>query len=220
VRALKVALYARVSKDDEVMDPLNQLLPMRQVCAAKGWKVIREYVDRAGATDLRGRGEWREMIEDAERGRFQLVLCAALDRCFRSILHAADYLNRLEGYDVALKSLREEWADGTTPSGKLMLTIIVAFAEFERDTIRVRTKAGLQRARSQGKRLGHPRRLNGEFEALRADVLAGTVSQREAARRLGVSPRTIARALRHNRGQIGPSLGPANQCFADAAGGE
>jgi DNA invertase Pin-like site-specific DNA recombinase len=160
------------------------------------------------------------MIEDAERGRFQLVLCAALDRCFRSILHAADYLNRLEGYGVALKSLREEWADGTPPSGKLMLTIIVAFAELERDTIRARTKAGLQRARAEGKQLGHPRRLNGEFEALRADVLAGRISQREAGRRLGVSARTIARALRHNRGPNGPSLELANQGVGETADGE
>ncbi len=219
-RRTRVALYARVSRDDGEMEPLNQLLPMRDFCRGRRWTIAREYVDRASAADLRGRVAWREMLEDAERGRFQVLLCWKLDRCFRSTLHAADSLNRLERYGVAVKSLTEEWADGTTPAGALMRTILVAFAEFEREQIRARTRLGVARARSQGKRLARPRQLNGEFEQIRADVLAGTVSQREAARRLGVSPRTVARALRHNGGHSGSSPGPANQAFADAIEGE
>ena len=194
-RRMRVALYARVSRDDGEMEPLNQLLPLREFCRAKGWKVVREYVDRASAADLRGRVAWRGMLEDAERGRFSVLLVWKLDRAFRSTLHAADSLSRLEGYGVAVKSLTEEWADGTTPAGALMRTILVAFAEFEREQIRERTKAGVRRARAQGKRIGRPRRLNGEFEEVRAEVLAGQISQREAGRRLGVSARTIARML-------------------------
>jgi DNA invertase Pin-like site-specific DNA recombinase len=144
------------------------------------------------------------MLEDAERGRFAVLLVWKLDRAFRSTLHAADSLNRLQGYGVALKSLTEEWADGTTPAGALMRTILVAFAEFEREQIRARTRLGVARARSQGKRLGRPHRLNGEFGAIRGDVLSGEISQREAARRLGVSAQTIARALR--RGSSGAEV--------------
>ena len=214
-----VGLYARVSKDDESQDPLNQLLPLRAFCEQRGWKVGHEYVDRASAADLRGRIAWRQMLDDAERGRFSVVLCWKLDRCFRSTLHAADSLNRLRGYDVAVKSLTEEWADGTTPAGALMRTILVAFAEFEREQIRARTRLGVARARTQGKRLGRPRRLNGEFEALREDVVSGAVSRREAARRLGVSPRTVARALvAHNGGANEPSPAQDFQGVADAAG--
>lgn len=216
---MKVALYARVSRDDGEQEPLNQLLPLRAFCEQRGWTVAHEYVDRASAADLRGRVEWRQMLEDAERGRFKIVLAWKLDRCFRSTLHAADSLNRLQGYGVALKSLTEEWADGTTPAGALMRTILVAFAEFEREQIRARTCLGVSRARLEGRQLGRkPKLLNGEFEAMRQDVLSGTLSQREAARRLNVSPRTIARTLRHNGGQIEASPGPANHGFAEALG--
>lgn len=104
-----MALYARVSEDDASQDPLNQLLP-RAFCEQCGWKVAKEYVDRASATDLRGRVAWRALLEDADRGRFTVLLVWKLDRAFRSTLHAADSLNRLQRYGVALKSLTEEWA--------------------------------------------------------------------------------------------------------------
>lgn len=197
---MKVALYARVSRDDGEMEPLNQLLPLREFCQQRGWKVVKEYVDRASAADLKGRVAWRDLMADAERTRFEVVLAWKLDRLFRSTLHACDSLERLRGYGVAVKSLTEEWADGTTPAGELMRTILIAFAAFEREQIRARTRLGVARARTQGKRLGRPHRLNGEFDDIRAQVEDGSVSRREAARRLGVSPRTIGRALQvaHN----------------------
>lgn len=211
---MRVALYARVSRDDGEQEPLNQLLPMRAYCQERGWTISREYVDRASAADLRGRIAWRQMLDDAERGRFTILLVWKLDRAFRSTLHAADSLNRLQTYGVALKSLTEEWADGTTPAGQLMRTILVAFAEFEREQIRARTRLGVARARTQGTRLGRKPKLNGEFEVIRQDVLSGTLSQREAARRLNVSPRTIARSMRRNGGRFEASLEPANEGLA------
>ncbi|HEV2443483.1 MAG TPA: recombinase family protein [Steroidobacteraceae bacterium] len=217
---MKVALYARVSKDDASQDPLNQLLPLREFCQQKGWAITREYVDRASAADLRGRVAWRQMLDDAERRRFAILLLWKLDRGFRSTLHAADSLNRLQGYGVALKSLTEEWADGTTPAGTLMRTILIAFAEFEREQIRARTRLGVARARTQGTRLGRRPKLNGEFEVIRQDVLSGVLSQREAARQLRVSPRTIARAVRQNGGHSVPALESANDGFADVPGGK
>src|SRR5579872_6932454 len=109
------------------------------------------------------------MMDDATKGRFDVVFVWRLDRAFRSTLHAAESLDWLQKVNVALVSLTERWADGTTPEGQLMRTILLAFAEFERETIRTRTRAGLVRARSKGARLGRPRRLNGEFEAIRGD---------------------------------------------------
>jgi len=218
-KTLRCAVYVRVSTTED-QTTANQLLPLREFCASRGWRITREYEDKASAADLRGRIAWRDLMADAERGRFDVLLVWKLDRAFRSTLHAADSLNRLQGYGVAVKSLTEEWADSTTPAGSLMRTILIAFAGFEREQIRERTRAGLRRARSQGKVIGRPHRLNGEFEAVRSDVLAGTISQREAARRLKVSPRTIARALRHNGGQFDPSPSPVNQGFSEAAGGD
>ncbi len=116
---MKVAVYARVSKDDATQNPEAQLLPLREFCASRRWTITREYVDTASAADLRGRKAWREMLHDAERGRFTILLCWKLDRCFRSTLHAADAIDRLAKAGVALKSLTEEWADGTTPGGAL-----------------------------------------------------------------------------------------------------
>jgi DNA invertase Pin-like site-specific DNA recombinase len=158
------------------------------------------------------------LLADAERGKFQTVFVLRLDRFSRSVADAVDVLARLERCGVSVVSLTETWCDGTTAQGKFMRVVVLGLAEFERELIRTRTREGLARARAQGKRLGRPHRLNGEFEALRADMEAGRVSQREAARRLGVSARTIARALRHNGGptEHAPSL--ADQGFADAAG--
>ena len=202
------------------MDPLNQLLPMRQHCQERGWRIVKEYPDRASAADLKGRVAWRDLMADAERGRFDVVVVWKLDRAFRSTLHAADSLERLRKAGVSLVSVTEPWADGTSASGELMRTILIAFAAFEREQIRERTRAGLARARKQGKHGGRRQKLNGEFEALRADVLAGTVSRREAARRLGVSARTIGRALRHKRSENSPSPGPVNQGVPNATGAE
>lgn len=141
--------------------------------------------------------------------------------CVRQSLHDRRPDDR-ESASPPARVLRfsEEWADSTMPAGSLMRTILIAFAEFEREQMRERTRAGLRRARSQGKTFGRPHRLNGEFEAVRSDVLAGTISQREVARRLKVSPRTIARALRHNGGHFDSSPSPVSQGFSEAAGGD
>ncbi len=215
---MRVALYARVSKDDAVMEPENQLMPLRASCAEHKWRIVQEYVDRASAADFKNRCAWRRMMDDAAKRRFDVVFVWRLDRAFRSTLHAAESLDRLQKAGVALVSLTERWADGTTPEGQLMRTILLAFAEFERETIRTRTRAGLARARAKGVTLGRRPVLDGEFEAIRPDVKAGRISQRAAAKRLGVSPRTIARALvAHKGAQNGRSETQGNHGSAEAA---
>lgn len=116
------AMFDRSSADNTSLRARPGVL-----CAARaeGSKEIR---GSSLGCDLRGRAAWRAMLEDAEPRRFTVLLVWKLDRAFRSTLHAADSLNRLQGHGVALKSLTEEWADGTTPAGALMRTILVAFA--------------------------------------------------------------------------------------------
>ena len=81
---MKVALYARVSTSDKDQDPETQLLPLREFALAQGWDLYREYVDHAPATDLAHRMEWRQLLDDASKRRFDVMLVWRMDRAFRS----------------------------------------------------------------------------------------------------------------------------------------
>lgn len=194
---MRVGIYARVSTSDKDQDPETQLLPLREFAMTQGWQVADEYVDHASATDLRGRMAWRELLDLAAKRRVDVILVWKLDRAFRSVAHMATTVEQLRRWGVGLRSYSEPWLDtsGTSPVGDLMLNILASFAQFERSLIAERVRAGMSRARRQGKRLGRPRVLNGDLDALRPAILAGTLSQRQAAARLGCSARTIARAL-------------------------
>ncbi len=190
---MRVGIYARVSTSDKDQNPETQLLPLREFVTAQGWTVAGEFTDHVSATDLRGRVAWRQLLELASRRKVDLVLCWKLDRCFRSTLHAAETLETLRGWGVGLRSYTEPWADSTSAAGELMFTIATAFAAFERSLIRERVRSGMDRARRQGKHVGRPRKVNGEWEELRPLVLSSRLTRQEAARRLGVSRSTVSR---------------------------
>ena len=178
----RAAIYARVSTSDQTCE--NQLLELRRYCEARGWQAV-EYVDTgvSGAKDRRPALD--ELLKDAKRRRFDVLVCWRLDRLGRNLRHLVTMLEDLNHVGVAFVSLGEG-IDCTTPAGKLQLHILAALAEFERERIRERVMAGLQRARAQGKRLGRPR-----SQPLIANVPGGTV--RAAAIAWGVSKSTAAR---------------------------
>ena len=153
---MKVAVYSRVSTSDKDQDPETQLLPMRDFCEAQGWEVTKEYVDYAPANDLARRTAWRELLDDAAKRRFTVVLVFKLDRAFRSVKHMHDTLAMWEVVGVSFKSLREQF-DTSTALGRLLLNLLASLAEFELELIRERVKAGMDRARRQGRRIGRPR---------------------------------------------------------------
>ena len=153
---VKVAIYARVSTSDKDQNPDTQLLPLRDCCAAQGWQVYAEYVDQAPANDLLHRKQWRQLLDDAARRRFSVVLVFKLDRAFRSVKHMHDTLAAWEMVGVSFSSVREQF-DTSTALGRLLLNFLAALAEFELELIRERVKAGMDRARRQGKRIGRPR---------------------------------------------------------------
>ena len=194
---MRVAIYARVSTTDRDQEPETQLLPLRDFAAAQGWSIAEEYVDRASATDLRGRAAWRRLLDDAARRRVDVILCWKLDRAFRSVAHMAQTVEQLRRWKAGLRSYSEPWLDtsGASPVADLMLNILASFAQFERALIAERVRAGMDRARRQGKHVGRPRKVNGEWTTLEPDVRSGRTSRTEAARRLGVSVRTVARLL-------------------------
>ena len=195
---MRAALYARVSTADRGQDPEVQLAPMRALAAAREWEVV-EYTDRASAADLRGRREWRQLLEDARLGRIDLVLVWKLDRFARSALDALQWLQQLDSAGVGLKILTQE-IDTTTPSGRLVFTVLAAVAEMERELIRERVKAGIAQARARGKRLGRPPRAQPVdshplWPVVVAGLEAGHINRSEAARKLHVRRATLDQAL-------------------------
>jgi DNA invertase Pin-like site-specific DNA recombinase len=197
---MRVAIYARVSTADKDQNPDTQLLPLREFAAAQGWTVAGEFTDRAPATDLRARTAWRELLELAARRRVDLVLVWRIDRAFRSVLDAATTLERLRAWGVGLRSYTEPWLDTTSPFGEALYYITAAYAQLERGILAERVRAGMDRARRQGRRLGRPggTRQEGFSERWRElipQISAGAVSRRRAARLLGVSRATIDRLL-------------------------
>ncbi len=153
---MKVALYARVSTSDKDQNPETQLMPMRDFIQAQGWEVYKTYVDMAPANDLAHRIAWRQLLDDAAKRRFTTVLVFKLDRAFRSVKHMHDTLAAWELVWVSFKSLREQF-DTSTALGRLLLNLLAALAEFELELIRERVKAGMDRARRQGRRIGRPK---------------------------------------------------------------
>jgi DNA invertase Pin-like site-specific DNA recombinase len=125
-----VALYARVSTRDKEQDPELQLHPLREYAAARGWRPT-EYVDRAPAGDLTGRAAWARLLADVRRRRVDLVLAWKLDRPFRSTLHCLSTLQEWDHRGVGFACLTQE-IDTTSPTGRLLLTLLAAVAEFER----------------------------------------------------------------------------------------
>ena len=207
---LRVGLYGRVSTTDKDQNPETQLVALREFVEAQGWALVGEYVDRAPAMDLRGRTAWRTLLDLAAKRRVDVIIVWKLDRAFRSVAHMATTVEQLRRWNVGLRSYSEPWLDtsGASPVGDLMLNILASFAQFERALIAERVRAGMARARREGRHIGRPGgTTTPEFRArwteLRPRVLDGRMSRREAAQALGVSRSTVLRLLRDERpGQV------------------
>lgn len=154
---MRIAIYARVSKKDETQNPKNQLGALRDYAKVLGGKVSVQYVDKAsgGKSDRSG---FLQMLADADKRKFDLLLIWSLDRLSREGIHnTLGYLERLKRNNVAVKSLQESWLDTRDSGlGQLLIAIFSWVANQERQRIVERTKAGLERARKEGKVLGRP----------------------------------------------------------------
>jgi len=193
---MRAAIYARSSTFDQ--EPENQLQELRRYVEARGWTAV-EYVDRGISGSKENRPALDALLRDAKRRKFDVLVCWRLDRLGRNLKHLITLLDNLQALGVAFVSL-SEGIDATTPAGKLQMHILGAIAEFERERIRERVLAGLQRARREGKALGRPK------GALPLDRLAtvASLSLNDGAAALGVFRSTLKR---WRRGQ--KSLFPA-----------
>ncbi len=197
---MRVAIYARVSTRDKDQNPETQLLPLREFAAVQTWSIVGEFVDQASAVDLKARTAWRDLLDQASRRRFDLALIWRIDRAFRSVLDAATTLERFRAWGIGLRSYSEPWLDTTSPFGEALYYITAAYAQLERGILSERVKAGMARAKQQGKRLGRPGGTNAigfraRWHEVELQVRSGQLSKAEAARQLGVGRATIGRLL-------------------------
>ena len=186
---MRAAIYARVSTLEQ--EPENQLAELRRYVEARGWTAVAEFTDRGVSGSKEKRLALDQLVADAKRRKVDVVVCWRLDRLGRNLKHLIGLLDELAALGVSFVSLAEG-IDATTPAGKLQMHLLGAIAEFERERIRERVLAGLQRAKAQGKRLGRPR-----LRPAAVVVPGGTV--RAAASEWGVSKSTAARWIEKAR---------------------
>lgn len=202
--SLRAALYARVSTTGHGQDVEVQLVELRQVAHQRGWTVAGEYRDEGVSGGRDRRPALDRMMTDARHGRLDVVVVARLDRLGRSLVHLVRLLDELQALGVAFASVGDAGIDTTTPTGRLLLQITGAFAEYERGIIRERVRAGVAHAKAKGVRLGRPA-VDVPVDRARA-LLASGLPLAEVARKVGVDRRTLRRRL---QGPVGSTRSDA-----------
>lgn len=182
---MKAAIYARVSTFDQ--EPENQLQELRRYCQARGWTTV-QYVDRGVSGSKDRRPALDQLLTDAKRRKFDVLVCWRLDRLGRNLKHLVTLIEELQSVGVGLVTLGED-IDTPTPAGRLQLHVLSAISQFERDRIAERVVAGLHRARAEGKVLGRPRSVL----PLERITSVQHLSLADAAVALGVSRSTLKR---------------------------
>jgi len=186
----RVALYARVSTTDQSTD--SQLLDLRRYVRERGWNIFREFVDEGISGTKDSRPALNELMNDAKKRRFDVVLVWRFDRFARSTKHLILALEEFKNLGIDFISYQEN-IDTSSPLGSAIFTIISAVAQLERDIIAERVKAGLRRAKERGKRIGRPKISVDEGEIRR--LRAGGLSLREIAEQVGISHTKVAQII-------------------------
>ena len=189
---MKTALYARVSTADKNQDPEMQLRELREYCAQRGWEAAGEYVDVGVSGSKDNRPELNRLMEDAKNGKFDGVLVWRFDRFARSSSHLLRALETFQKLGVEFVSLNEA-IDTSTPTGKMVFTILGAVAELERELIRERVRAGLRNAKAKGRQIGR--------KPVSVDVIA-----LQALRSEGLTIREVAVAMNLSVGLVHKTL--------------
>lgn len=195
----RAALYARVSTDGQTVE--NQLQDLEAVARREGWEIVERFIDKgiSGAKGREGRPAFDRLCKGVVRGEFDLVASWSVDRLGRSLQDLVTFLNELQSKKVNL-FLHKQGLDTGTPAGKMLFQMLGVFSEFERSMIVERVKAGLKRAKAQGKVLGRPRispAVESQIISLRGTKRLG---MRAIARALGVGNCTVHRVLKEAGG--------------------
>lgn len=206
-KPLRVALYLRVSKRDQTEE--NQRTALRQVAEQRGWQTV-EYVDHgiSGAKGREKRPNFDRMCKDATAGKLDLIAAWSLDRLARSISHLVRFGEEIRAANVGLFVLKQQ-IDTETPAGRLMFTMLGAIAEFEREIIRERINAGIERARKHGTKSGNPHGRPRKIDPQIEDAVRLMRSQKHGklkiAKSLGIGVHRVDRILRRPHDIVRPS---------------
>ena len=185
----RAALYLRVSTLDQ--HPESQLHDLRGLAAQRGYEIVATYEDRISGAKAKRPG-LDQMMADARRGKFDVLLVWAFDRLARSVRHFLEVLDELNHLQIEFVSFREN-IDTGGPLGRAMVIIVGAIAELERSLIIERVRAGMRSAKLEGRRLGRPP-LNVDREALMQDRRRGQ-SLKQIAKLHGISKASVIRVL-------------------------
>jgi DNA invertase Pin-like site-specific DNA recombinase len=190
---MRAAIYLRVSTDGQTVE--NQRRELLAVAERHGWEIAGEFVDRgiSGAKGRDRRPGLDRLLKGVARRDFDMVAAWSVDRLGRSLQHLVGLLGELHAKGVDLY-LHQQGLDTSTPSGRAMFQMLGVFAEFERALIQERVRAGLARARAQGKQLGRPR-VSAEVEAAVRAARAAGKGIRKIAGELGIGVGTVQRIV-------------------------
>jgi DNA invertase Pin-like site-specific DNA recombinase len=194
--APRVALYARVSTNDQRLD--LQLDELRQLCNRRGWVIAGEYIDKGVSGSRKKRPGLERLLAEARRDTFDVVGTWKLDRLARSVSHLLQLKEEFDDLGIDFFSLTET-LDTATPQGRMIFTILGAVAEFERDLIRERIRAGMNAARARGTKMGRPCLTPSPEE----------VEELRQLRRRGLSIRQLAKVVKWVPSNGGPARHPS-----------
>ncbi len=188
---MKVALYTRVSTMDQSVE--MQTLDLKRYCDQRGFEVFKEYCDQGVSGTKDRRPALDELVADAKKMKFDVVLVWRFDRFARSTKHLITALEEFRHLGIEFISYHEN-IDTSSPLGKAMFTIVSAIAELERNILLERVRAGLRRARENGVILGRPQKLNLNVEEIKEMRKKG-LSFRQIGKLIKVSPALVHKTL-------------------------
>ena len=186
----RVAIYARVSTHDQQTLPM-QLEAMRVYAERKGWQIASTVEEIGSGAKTRPRRE--ELLRAARRKEIDVIVVWRLDRWGRSLVDLIATLQELTALKVGFVSLSEA-LDLTTPSGRAFAGMLAVFAEFERDILRDRVKAGIAQARKDGRPHGRPAKIVGKTQEIR-DLARNGMSKSAIAKQLNIGRTSVRRLL-------------------------
>jgi DNA invertase Pin-like site-specific DNA recombinase len=189
---MKVAIYARVSTKDKGQSTDNQLPDLRRYAQAHGWDIYQEYAEEESGSTA-NRTEFKKLFAAAHQRKFDLVLFWSLDRFSREgALPTLQHLNLLESYGVGYKSYTEQYLDSTGIFKDAVISILAIVAKQERVRLSERTRAGIERARGKGTKLGKPGLEQEQVEQIRR-LKGGGMSNYAIGKALKLSATTVAK---------------------------
>ena len=191
----KVVIYARVSTLDQTVD--NQLIELRDHCSKMGWEIVKKYTDEglSGTLSREKRPALNALIKDGYRKKFDTVVCWDISRIGRSMKELILFLSDMKDRGIGICSVRQGF-DTSTSMGEIMFQFVGILSSWEREMIRERTLAGLERAKSEGKILGRRKVTNDTMTAKIIELRNDKKSLREIASEVGVGIGTVSNVLK------------------------